>query len=76
MNGPAELARSEWLAVVAKAQAAGRSISQQLASELCDTQGGRNLLAIGLDRDLVDSAQVDRVRTAPELDVGNWRIRA
>jgi 2-phosphosulfolactate phosphatase len=76
MNRPAELARSEWLAVVAKAQGTGRSISQQLASELCYTQGGRNLLAIGLDRDLVDCAQMDRLRIAPELDVGNWRIKA
>ena len=41
----------------------------QLAIELRDTPGGRNLLDIGLDRDLVDCAQIDRLDIVPELDV-------
>ena len=31
---------------------------------------------IGIDRDLVDCAQIDRLDVVPELDVPNWRITA
>jgi hypothetical protein len=33
------------------------------------------LLGIGLDQDLVDCAQIDRLDVVPELDVRAWRIR-
>jgi 2-phosphosulfolactate phosphatase len=76
MSGAATLARNEWLAVVKNAQAAGRPINEQLAIELRDTQGGRNLLGINLGHDLVDCAQIDRLNVVPELDVAKWRITA
>jgi 2-phosphosulfolactate phosphatase len=74
MNSTAEAASSEWQRLLASANQAGRSIHEQLALELRNTPGGRNLLDIGLDQDLADCAQVDRLDVVPELDVYAWRI--
>jgi 2-phosphosulfolactate phosphatase len=73
-NEAAHIARDEWHTVCAAAAVAGRSIREQLALELRDTTGGRNLLAIGLDQDLVDCAQLDQFNVVPQLDVHAWRI--
>jgi 2-phosphosulfolactate phosphatase len=73
-NDAADSARREWEKIVVEAPAANRPLSEQLALELRDTQGGRNLLGIGLEQDLVDCAQVDRLSIVPELDVRAWRI--
>ena len=74
MSGAAEYAQREWANVLEKADAAGRSIREQLAIEFRDALGGRNLVEIGLDEDLVTCAQVDRLNVVPELDVREWRI--
>jgi len=71
----AAMAGVKWSLLKAKSQAAGRTLSEELAIALRDTQGGRNLLGIGLDQDLVDCAQIDRLKVVPELDVRAWRIR-
>jgi 2-phosphosulfolactate phosphatase len=71
----AAMAGAKWSLLKAKAQVAGRTLSEQLAISLRDTQGGRNLLGIGLDQDLVDCARIDRLSIVPELDVRAWRIR-
>jgi 2-phosphosulfolactate phosphatase len=73
-NAAAGCAQREWEDVVAAAVASGRTIPEQAALELRETTGGRNLLGIGLDRDLVDCSQVDRLNIVPELDVRAWRI--
>jgi 2-phosphosulfolactate phosphatase len=73
-NETAKAARREWERIVADASAFGGTLSDQLALELRDTPGGRNLLGIGLDQDLVDCAQIDRLTVVPELDVPAWRI--
>jgi 2-phosphosulfolactate phosphatase len=73
-NATADHAVHEWHEVLNAAAATGQRISDQLAIELRDTTGGRNLLAIGLDQDLVDCAQVDRLGIVPQLDVREWRI--
>ncbi len=70
----AAMAGANWSLLKAKAQVAGRTLSEQLAIALRDTQGGRNLLGIGLDQDLVDCAQIDLLNVVPELDVQAWRI--
>jgi 2-phosphosulfolactate phosphatase len=70
----AAMAAEQWTAVLAKSRDAGRSVTEQLAIELRDTQGGRNLLGMGLERDLVDCAQLDRLTVVPELNVAEWRI--
>ncbi len=64
----------EWEKISDDARALNRTLSDQLAIELCDTPGGRNLLGIGLAQDLVDCAQIDRLSVVPELDVSAWRI--
>jgi 2-phosphosulfolactate phosphatase len=74
LDAAAQRARREWTGAVERARAAGRSVAEQLAVEFRDTPGGRNLVAIGLDRDLIDCAQIDRLNVVPELDVGAWRI--
>jgi 2-phosphosulfolactate phosphatase len=76
LNENAAAAKREWNAVVARARSYGRPLAEQLAIELRDTPGGRNLLGIGLDRDLIDCSQIDRLRVVPELSVRDWRIIA
>jgi 2-phosphosulfolactate phosphatase len=72
----AESAQREWEHVLSVAATNGRSASEQLAIEFRQAPGGRNLLEIGLDRDLVDCAQIDRLNLVPELKVPEWRITA
>ena len=74
LNSAAVAARGEWHAIVAVAAAAPRSVAEQLAIELRDTPGGRNLLAIGMDHDLVDCARVDALDLVPEFDAAAQRI--
>jgi 2-phosphosulfolactate phosphatase len=76
MNDPALAARIEWRRMCEAARATGRSVIQHLAIELRDTLGGRNVLSIGLEHDLVDCAQIDALDVVPELDVAAWRIRS
>jgi 2-phosphosulfolactate phosphatase len=74
LNQAAVDARLLWDDVVARATLRRRPLSDQLADELRNTEGGRNLLGIDLDRDLVDCAQIDRLNIVPELDIRDWRI--
>ncbi|MFT5522627.1 MAG: 2-phosphosulfolactate phosphatase [Pirellulaceae bacterium] len=48
---------------------------ERLAEELQQTQGGRNLMSLGLQDDIVLSALRDRFRIVPELDTADWSIR-
>lgn len=63
LNDTAEAALAEW-----------NKRGDDLAVELRSTPGGRNLLAIGMDHDLVDCACVDALAIVPELDIPAWRI--
>ncbi len=63
LNKAAQAALAEW-------QARG----DDLAAELRSTPGGRNLLEIGMDHDLVDCARIDALAVVPELDISTWRI--
>jgi 2-phosphosulfolactate phosphatase len=63
MGDAAEAALAQW-----------QSRGDDLAIELRATPGGRNLLAIGLDHDLVDCARIDALDVVPELDIPAWRI--
>jgi 2-phosphosulfolactate phosphatase len=73
-NDWAERYRQQWEAVVAEAGRQNRSIGEQLAIELRDTPGGRNLLGIGMVRDLETCAAIDSLAIVPELNVRDWRI--
>lgn len=64
----AQATRGEWQELLNAASALGRSASEQLAIELRNTPGGKNLLAIGHDEDLVTCAQIDSRPVVPELD--------
>lgn len=74
LNDGAVAARSGWESVLQGAREQGLPLSQQVALELRETPGGRNLLGIELDQDLVDCADVDRWNVLGELDVREWRI--
>jgi len=76
LNASATDWADEWEIESFFAKREGRSFPDQLAQEFRDTPGGRNLVSIDLDKDLIDCAQVDRLQIAPEFDVAQWRIRA
>jgi 2-phosphosulfolactate phosphatase len=63
LDARAQSALAEW-----------KSRGDDLATELRETPGGRNLLEIGMDHDLVDCARIDTIAVAPELDIPAWRI--
>jgi 2-phosphosulfolactate phosphatase len=74
LDDGAQLARIAWRGVVAGAVGQGEPVSDRLAKELQQTHGGRNLIAIGHEHDLVTAAQVDQFSIVPELDLAQWRI--
>jgi 2-phosphosulfolactate phosphatase len=74
INSAAEAARRDWEEIATAARALGRSPSVQLAEELRDTPGGRNLLAVGYDDDLVACAQIDCLDVVPQFDPHAGRI--
>ena len=65
----------EWSELLTTAHALQRSPSQQLANELRDTLGGKNLLSLGYDNDLTWCAQLDQLEVVPELDPATGQIR-
>ena len=54
----------------------GRRIgaNQKLTEVLHDTQGGHNLMGVGLASDIGDAAQIDLYDFAPHFDPVHWRI--
>jgi 2-phosphosulfolactate phosphatase len=76
LSEAAAMAGAAWSAVNMKANHANRPVRDELALALRDTAGGRNLIGIGLDQDIVDCAQIDRYDVVPELDLKSWRIMA
>ena len=74
-NEWADSASGEWEELLNTAAALGRTPSEQFALELRDTLGGRNLLALGLDEDLVTCAQLDKLDGVPILDKQSGEIR-
>ncbi|MBP89892.1 MAG: 2-phosphosulfolactate phosphatase [Planctomycetaceae bacterium] len=45
-----------------------------LHETLRSSRGGRNLIEIGLERDIEIAAQIDTLYVVPKLDLGAWRI--
>jgi 2-phosphosulfolactate phosphatase len=62
--------------LIERARKYGHSLKAELALQFRNTPGGCNLLDIGLEYDLTDCAQIDKLHIVPELDIANWRIRA
>jgi 2-phosphosulfolactate phosphatase len=73
LNDSARIAQAAWRELASHADRQ-RRLSEVLATKLRDTQGGRNLIRLGLEADLRDCADVDRFGFVPELDLVNWRI--
>lgn len=68
-NDQAEIAWDAWRALL-------RDIAQgkPLAAHLRSSQGARNLIELGMERDIDIAAQIDRFDVVPELHVPSWQI--
>ena len=77
-NAQALTARESWLHAFALPQALGAELlgPDRLAERLRKTLGARNLLALGLDADILAAAQIDRFDLVPRLDPQTFRIRS
>ena len=74
-NQWAEAVLREWQELLTTAKAMGRTVNEQFAIELRATQGGKGLLALGYDADLVLCAQLDTLDVIPEMNVEQGSIR-
>jgi 2-phosphosulfolactate phosphatase len=74
MNDQARIAIDCWRAAVPHGARPPSAIAGELSLALHETQGGRNLMAIGLEHDIDAAAEVDRFDIVPQLDIANWRI--
>jgi 2-phosphosulfolactate phosphatase len=74
INDEARIARDVWCHAMDGVQQPGQLTNQHLAEVLRHTQGGRNLKNIGLDRDILDAADIDRFDFAPVFEASQWRI--
>ena len=75
-NAQAITAREFWLGAFAVPQAIGAEPLEpdRLADRLRKTLSGRNLVALGLDDDILAAAQIDRFDAASRLDAQSFRI--
>jgi 2-phosphosulfolactate phosphatase len=69
-NDQAEIARGAWRDACRRIEK-----GEKLSAILGLTHGGRNLIRNGLQADVEMCAEIDRVDTVPQLDVGRWSIR-
>jgi 2-phosphosulfolactate phosphatase len=76
-NAQAITAREVWMHSFALPKALGAEPleAELLAERLRDSVGGRNLVSIGLEDDILVAAQIDRFDVVPELDPATFRIR-
>ncbi len=69
LDDPARLAHAAWLAI-----GDDRFAPATLAAALRQTQGGRNLIAIGMGADIVCASQIDQFAIVPHLEQSTWTI--
>jgi 2-phosphosulfolactate phosphatase len=76
-NGQAITARETWLHAFALPLALGAEPlnPDQLADELRKSLGGRHLMELGLEDDILAAARIDRFDIVPRLDPESMRIR-
>jgi 2-phosphosulfolactate phosphatase len=76
-NGQAITAREFWLNSFALPQALGAEPLEpdRLAEQLRKSLGAQNLIALGLDDDILAASRIDRFDGAPRLDTKTFRIR-
>lgn len=78
LNAQAITAKETWLATFALPYALGAEPldPEVLAKQLRKTPGGRNLVAVGLEKDILTASQIDRFSLVPQMDPSTMRIRA
>jgi len=74
VNDQTRIAVDTWRAAVPHGARPPKALAGELSLALHDTEGGRNLMAIGLEHDIDTAAQVDHFNIVPQLDVSSWRI--
>jgi 2-phosphosulfolactate phosphatase len=74
INDAARIARDVWCHSMDDLRPPSRRANQRLINVLRESQGGRNLINVGLERDIVDAADFDRYNFAPQFDAAHWRI--
>ncbi|GAB6165680.1 2-phosphosulfolactate phosphatase family protein [Thermostilla marina] len=77
LNAQAITARENWRSTFAEPYVVGAEpiTPEMLAEKLQDTEGGQNLVEIGLTGDILDAARIDKFKSVPELDVDEFVIR-
>jgi 2-phosphosulfolactate phosphatase len=75
LNQSAISAVEQWRDLLEAAERSDRTLSAQLAEQMRDTPGGRNLLEIGHEADLTACAQLDLLDVVPELNRRTNEIR-
>lgn len=75
-NDLADSVIGEWQELLNTARALDRTPEQQLAIELQDTHGGKNLIALGMEADLPRCAAIDALDLVPIYDPATRRITA
>jgi 2-phosphosulfolactate phosphatase len=76
-NAQAMEARETWLQALAPREARGAKPlePQRLAGQLRDSAGGKHLVAIGLEDDILAAARIDSFRSVPQMDPEGTGIR-
>jgi 2-phosphosulfolactate phosphatase len=77
-NGQAITARETWLHAFSLPQALGGEVldPDRVANQLRKCLGAQNLLALGLDDDIIAASWISRFDIVPKLDTKTMRIRA
>ncbi len=78
MNAQALTAKENWLSSFTVPAAVGGEPlpAERLAKELRSSAGGKNLVSVGLEQDILTAAQIDQFAVVPKLVAGEMRIVA
>ncbi|HEY2881023.1 MAG TPA: 2-phosphosulfolactate phosphatase [Pirellulales bacterium] len=74
LNDEARIARDVWKNAMGELRPPHRRANQRLAEVLRDCQGGRNLIKVGLERDIEAAADFDRYDFVPHYDLHTGMI--
>jgi 2-phosphosulfolactate phosphatase len=74
INDEARIARDDWIHSMNGIRPQNRRANERLAEVLRDCQGGRNLINVGLQRDIPVAAEFDRYNFVPVFEAAHWRI--
>jgi 2-phosphosulfolactate phosphatase len=75
VNDAAQLAEGAFRALLAVDEPPTEFSVRKLNEALSLGLGGRNVLALGRDQDLLAAAQIDKFDFVPALDLADWSIR-